>query len=105
MTNQKLEYEYLSDNSYNPSNGGIVTLGNVKYRIYDSMDRPSGYQATAYQRLDDNHVFIANRGTEFNREPILDGLKSDGGMVRNNVNDQYKDAQEFAHRLIEKLRL
>ncbi|MEP7185127.1 MAG: hypothetical protein ABI767_04750 [Rhodanobacter sp.] len=105
MTNNTREHTLLADDSYYHQRiiemGQPVVIDGVRYRTLDSMNRPSGYQAVAYQRIDNGKITIANRGTEFGREPLRDGVKADGGMIRDNVNKQYPDAQEFTQRVIE----
>src|SRR3546814_4467037 len=55
----------------------------------------SGYQGTIYQRADTDQIVVAHRGTEFDREPLRDGVFADGGMVFGQVNSQAADAIEF----------
>ena len=52
------------------------TIDGVDYKILDAADRPSGYQGTAYQRVDTGDVVIAHRGTE----SLKDGI-TDAGMA------------------------
>src|SRR3546814_12247281 len=60
-----------------------------------SSDLPSGYQGTIYQLADTDQIVVAHRGTEFDREPLRDGVFADGGMVFGQVNSQAADAIEF----------
>lgn len=77
-----------------------VELGGVKYRVLDHVDNPqTGYQGTAYQRLDTGEVVIAHRGTEFDREPVHDG-GVDAGMVLTGLNAQAPDALAFAQKVM-----
>src|SRR3546814_12928439 len=60
-----------------------------------SSDLPSGYQGTIYQLADTDQIVVAHRGTEFDREPLRDGVFADGGLVFGQVNSQAADAIEF----------
>jgi hypothetical protein len=69
------------------------TIGGHKYRILEHHDNPrTGYQGTIYQRVDNNEIIVAHRGTEFDREALKDGLLADGGMVLSRSNLQAPDA-------------
>src|SRR3546814_12377474 len=67
----------------------------IEYKILVHTDKPSGYQGTIYQRADTDQIVEAHRGTEFDREPLRDGVFADGGMVFGQVNSQAADAIEF----------
>jgi hypothetical protein len=95
------EASLLADDCYHErKKGQQLIIGGIKYSVLAVADRKSGYQATAYQRTDNGHVIIAERGTEFGREPIRDGVRADGGMVRDGVNSQYNDAIVFTEDVI-----
>jgi hypothetical protein len=88
----------------------IITIGDRKYRVLDTEnDRLTGYQGTAYQKLDANghptgEVIIAHRGSEFDRELLKDGFIADGGMVLAGLNAQAAVAQAFTERVMAKAR-
>lgn len=96
------DYALLAENSYlNPELEKEITLDGVAYKAIDAMDNPAtGFQATAYRRLDTNEVVIAYRGTEFDREPVHDG-GVDAGMVLTGVNLQAHDAATFTQRVLD----
>lgn len=102
MTMSSTDYALLAENSYlNPELQKDITLGGVAYKAIDFMDNPTtGFQGTAYRRLDTNEVVIAYRGTEFGREPVHDG-GVDAGMVLTGVNMQSHDAAEFTQRVLD----
>ena len=55
----------------------------VTYKVLEYMDKPSGYQGAIYQRVDTGEIVAVHRGTEFDREPIVDDAASDHfGEVR-----------------------
>lgn len=98
MSFRSIDYAFLSDDAYNNRKPGkTVSVGGIKYRILATANDQSGYQATAYQRVDTNEVVIANRGTEFFKEPYSDVVKADGGMVKSGLNSQLDDAMVFAN--------
>ena len=92
MTLRDTDYALLAQDAY--SDRGIEKnfyLDGVQYKAIAHADRPSGYQGTAYQRIDTGEIVIAHRGTEFGRQPIRDGLIADGGMVLAGYNSQVKE--------------
>jgi hypothetical protein len=97
------ERSRLAKDSYNNrEKGRIYNVDGLDYKILETTNSPSGYQATAYQRVDTGEVVIANRGTEFNklnRQPLLDGA-TDLGMVRDGHNSQLNDAMDFTQKAI-----
>ncbi|HEX7815553.1 XVIPCD domain-containing protein [Dyella sp.] len=97
------DYARLAQNAYqDPQLNQVIDLGGVKYQAIDSANNPlSGYQATAYKRMDDGEIIIAHRGTEFDREPIQDGLIADAGMVLTGVNAQASDAMKFTQKVLD----
>ncbi|MFC4765263.1 XVIPCD domain-containing protein [Dyella koreensis] len=95
--NALLARDSYKDHSLNE----VIELGGVKYKIFDHTNNPhTGYQATAYQRVDSGEVVIAHRGTEFDREPVHDG-GVDAGMVLTGLNAQSPDAIAFTQRVID----
>lgn len=108
MTLDSQQYANLSDHSYGRDQRGNtdVDLGalvgktvtmedGVKYVVLAHVDKPSGYQGTIYQRESTGEIVVAHRGTEFGREPLKDGLLTDGGMVIARTNKQAQDAIEL----------
>jgi hypothetical protein len=97
------DYALLAQESYHDR--GLYKqfdLGGVTYQAVDHADNPrNGFQATAYERMDTHEVVIAYRGTEFNREPLQDGLV-DAGMAFDGVNAQTPDAMAFTQHVMEK---
>jgi len=57
----------------------------------DLQDSVSGYQVIVYLNTKTNEVIVAHRGTEFDRQPLLDG-GIDAAMVTARVNAQLGDA-------------
>ncbi|MGO1069700.1 XVIPCD domain-containing protein [Lysobacter sp. CA199] len=78
-----------------------VNIDGVTYTILDHVDKKSGYQGTIYQRESTGEIIVAHRGSEFDNQPILDGLLADGGMVAKRANAQAEDALEFTRSAIE----
>ncbi|MEJ1168141.1 XVIPCD domain-containing protein [Variovorax sp. CCNWLW235] len=103
MTITSRDYALLAKDSYKDHEPNHeVVLGDVKYRTFDHEDNPTtGFQATAYQRIDTGEVVIAYRGTEFGREPVQDGLV-DVGMALAGVNAQARDANAFTQKVLDK---
>ena len=100
MTITAEDYAWLCKDSYNnPVGEDKIKLSGVTYKPVDHYNNPiTGYQATAYQRIDTGEVIIANRGTEINFGVIQDGI-TDLGMVVAGVNAQMGDARAFVHRV------
>ena len=104
MTINSTAYALLAKDSYSDPDPDPkkreITLGGVKYKIVDHEDNSTtGFQATAYQRVDTGEVVIAFRGTEFDREPVHDGVV-DVGMALAGVNAQAADAEAFTKRVL-----
>ncbi|MDP9930073.1 XVIPCD domain-containing protein [Variovorax paradoxus] len=104
MTINSTDYALLAKDSYNDPDPDPkkreITLDGVKYKIVDHVDNPTtGFQATAYQRVNTGEVVIAFRGTEFDREPVHDGVV-DVGMALAGVNVQAADADAFTKRVL-----
>lgn len=102
MTISTTDNALLARDSYKDhSLNEVIELGGVKYKIFDHANNShTGYQATAYQRVDTGEVVIAHRGTEFDREPVHDG-GVDAGMVLTGLNAQSPDAIVFTQRVID----
>ncbi|MDM0038257.1 hypothetical protein QTH89_17645 [Variovorax sp. J22G21] len=104
MTITSTDYALLAEHSYRTPESDPrkreVILDGAKYKIFDHTDNPAtGFQATAYQRVDTGEVVIAYRGTEFGREPVHDGTV-DAGMALAGINAQAPDARVFTHRVL-----
>lgn len=100
MTISHDDYALLSQDSYEDrKQDQKVTLGEVVYKVFDHANDPvTGYQGTAYTRVDTGEIIIAHRGTE---QIGRDGVLSDGGMVFTGVNLQTADAMAFTRKVIE----
>jgi hypothetical protein len=103
MTIKSTDYALLAQDSYKDREvNEDVVLGGITYRVKDHVDNPkTGFQATAYRRVDTGEVVIAYRGTEFDREPVHDGVV-DAGMALAGVNAQVRDADAFTRRVLDK---
>jgi hypothetical protein len=99
MTIDTREHADLSFDAYNnrPIGKEIIIHG-IKYRVIDTDSKPSGYQATAYQRADTGEVVIAQRGTE----KKLNDVATDAGMALIGINNQLDDAVAFTERALAK---
>lgn len=106
MTFSSTDYALLAQDAYqDPVLNKPKILGGVTYEAFDTQNDPvTGFQATAYKRMDTGEVVIAYRGTEFDREPVQDG-GVDAAMVLTGVNLQSPDAEAFTQRVLEKARL
>jgi hypothetical protein len=98
------DYALLSAYSYiNRAINESVTLNGVEYKVVARDDKPgTGFQATAYDHVnaDGSHELVIDyRGTEFDREPVHDGLV-DAGMALIKWNPQAKNSIEFTQRVI-----
>jgi len=101
MTISTTDYALLAQDSYNKRDLDVpFDLGGVTYKPFYYVDAPSGFQATAYERVDTHEIVIAFRGTEFNREPLKDG-GTDAGMVFGGVNVQSPDAMAFTKHVLD----
>ena len=100
------EYARLSNDSYNDrsqekNSNKTVPIGGIDYKILDvANDLKTGYQGTAYQRMDTGEVVIAHRGTE----PDAKDVKADAGMVFNGRNSQLDGAVAFTERAMARAR-
>ncbi|KOO76302.1 hypothetical protein JY440_17700 [Stenotrophomonas maltophilia] len=84
----------LSDNVYMdplPPVSSDITVGGTKYEVLACRDSGSGYQGVVYLNINTKEVIVAHRGTEFDRQPMLDG-GIDAAMVTARVNAQLSDA-------------
>lgn len=106
MSLSSTDYALLAQDSYHdPVLNKPKVLGGVTYEAFDVQDNPrTGFQATAYKRMDTGEVIIAYRGTEFDREPVHDG-GVDAAMVLTGLNLQTADSEAFTQRVLEKARL
>ena len=104
-TNSTTDYALLARDAYQDRQvNQTIELGGVTYRIFDHTDDPkTGYQGTAYQRVDTGEIVVAHRGSEFDRELLQDG-GTDAGMVLTGLNAQAPDATAFTQRVMEKAR-
>ncbi len=100
MTISSGDYALLSQDSYEDrKQNQKVTLGGVVYKVLSHINDPiTGYQGTAYTRVDTGEIIIAHRGTE---QIGRDGVLADGGMVFTGVNLQTADAMAFTKKVIE----
>lgn len=83
----------LSNSAYesSPLDDTFVTIAGIKYELLARSDSSSGYQGTVYRSLATNEVIVAHRGTEFDRQAMLDG-GVDAAMVTARINAQLDDA-------------
>ncbi len=106
MTLSSTDYALLAQDSYqDPVLNKPKILGGATYEAIDVADNPrTGFQATAYRRVDTGEIVIAYRGTEFDREPIHDG-GVDAGMVLTGLNAQTPDSVAFTERVLERAKI
>jgi hypothetical protein len=106
MTLSSTDYALLAQDSYHdPVLNKPKELGGITYEAIDVENDPrTGFQATAYKRMDTGEIVIAYRGTEFDREPVQDG-GVDAGMVLAGVNLQTANSEAFTERVLEKARV
>lgn len=102
MSISPTDYALLAQDSYkDPVLNKPIVLGGVTYRAIDYANDPvTGYQGTAYKRVDTGEIVIAHRGTEFGREAVQDGVIADGGMVFTGLNSQTSDAMAFTKKVM-----
>lgn len=102
MTISTEDYALLSQDAYNThTKGNVVTLGGVHYKVLDEVhNHATGYQGTAYARIDTGEVVIAHCGTDGARMPVQD-IGTDAGMVLTGVNIQTADAMAFTKHAME----
>ncbi|HVI55551.1 MAG TPA: XVIPCD domain-containing protein [Luteibacter sp.] len=106
MSISSTDYALLAQDAYqDPVLNKPKELGGVTYEAIDVENNPrTGFQATAYKRMDTGEIVIAYRGTEFDREPVQDG-GVDAGMVLAGVNLQTANSEAFTERVLEKARI
>lgn len=106
MTLSSTDYALLAQDAYqDPVLNKPKDLGGVTYEAFDVADNPlTGFQATAYRRMDTGEIVIAYRGTEFDREPVQDG-GVDAGMVLTGLNLQTDGSVAFTERVLERAKL
>ncbi len=93
----------LSDNVYMdplPPVSSDITVGGTKYEVLACRDSGSGYQGVVYLNINTKEVIVAHRGTEFDRQPMLDG-GIDAAMVTARINAQIDDALALTRQAIE----
>lgn len=73
-----------------PANSDIAIDG-TKYTVLASRDSGNGYQGVVYLKIETKEVIAAHRGTEFDRQALLDG-GIDAAMVTARINSQLGDA-------------
>lgn len=109
MSLDSATYAVLADHSYDRDGGladladrqAVLDIGSRQFKVLAHTDNPAnGYQGTIYQAMDSGRIIVAHRGTEFDREPFLDGL-TDAGMVLNRHNVQSADAIELTRTALE----
>ena len=101
MTLRSIDYAELAKDAYTDRElEKNFYIDGVQYKAIAHVDKASGYQGTAYQRIDTGEIVIASRGTEFGREPLRDGVLADGGMVFTGYNSQADDALAFADQVV-----
>ena len=84
-----------------PGNRDKVRMDGAVYEVVEFVDnKKTGYQGVIYQRMGTGEIVVAHRGTEFDREPIRDGLFADGGMVTRQVNSQAENAVALTKRAL-----
>lgn len=103
------DYANLSKDAYKEYPSGLsatggprVLLGGVAFYVRQHVNNPAtGYQGTIYQRVDTGELVVAHRGTEFDREPLKDGVLTDAGMVLTRANVQAGDAVALTAKALE----
>lgn len=83
----------LSNHVYDelPPDVTSVKIAGIEYEILARSDSSTGYQGAIYRNVATNEVAIVHRGTEFDRQPLLDG-GIDAAMVTAKLNGQLGDA-------------
>lgn len=76
-----------------------IAIDGTKYEILACHDSGSGYQGVAYLNIKTKEVIVAHRGTEFDRQPLIDG-GIDAAMVTARVNAQLGDALALTKRAV-----
>lgn len=74
-----------------PKGPEFAIIDGARYEVLARLDSSSGYQGAIYHNRQTNEVIVAHRGTEFDRQPLIDG-GIDAAMVTARVNAQLGDA-------------
>ncbi|WP_157062557.1 hypothetical protein [Pseudoxanthomonas dokdonensis] len=84
-------YANLADDCYDatrkssirkPEEQDYIWPEGVQFKVLELYDVPKiSYQGTIYQRVDTGEIIVAHRGTELDREKIIDALYPDGGTT------------------------
>ncbi|WP_242894232.1 XVIPCD domain-containing protein [Stenotrophomonas maltophilia] len=93
----------LADHVYKdplPAPKAIVTIAGTEYRVLASLNSATGYQGVIYHNLESKEVIVTHRGTEFDRQPLIDG-GIDAAMVTARINAQIDDALALTKQAIE----
>nr|WP_313287221.1 XVIPCD domain-containing protein [Stenotrophomonas pavanii] len=93
----------LSDHVYKdplPEPKAVVTIAGTEYRVLASLNSATGYQGVIYHNLESKEVIVTHRGTEFDRQPLIDG-GIDAAMVTARVNAQLGDALALTKQAID----
>jgi hypothetical protein len=103
MDNAWNERAGLADDVYHDHTGDKwTTVHGVRYKILDAVtSSPNGFQAIAYQRVDNGNIEIDFRGTE----PLGDWGRDyvvDFEMVKSRVDAQLPEADAFTRRVLAK---
>ncbi|WP_025878875.1 lipase family protein, partial [Stenotrophomonas indicatrix] len=68
-----------------------IAIDGTKYTVLARRDSGNGYQGVVYLNIETKEVIAAHRGTEFDRQAVLDG-GVDAAMVTARINSQLGDA-------------
>ena len=108
------DYAWLSKDSYiDPKQTDVgytsVNLHGHQYNIFGYEASPSGFRATAYQRVDTHEIIIAFRGTDpdikHHTLTTIQDVATDAIMVGTGVNVQKDDALTFTRQMLAKAKL
>jgi hypothetical protein len=93
------EHSLLAKDSYeNHAVNEKPVIGGFQYKVIATTSNPiTGYQGTAYQRIETGEVVIAHRGTEKDARDI----GTDAGMAFKGLNAQAADAMAFTKTAME----
>ncbi|MCF3480220.1 hemolysin [Stenotrophomonas maltophilia] len=75
----------------NPKGPEFAIIDGTRYEVLARRDSANGYQGAIYHNRQTNEVIVAHRGTEFDRQPLIDG-GIDAAMVTARINAQIDDA-------------
>lgn len=103
MDNAWNERAGLADDVYHDHTGDKWTTDHgVRYKILDAVTSSStGFQATAYQRVDNGNIEIDFRGTEAFGDWLRDD-RVDFEMVKSRIDAQLPEADAFTRRVLAK---